>query len=167
MGSRWRIRRIRAGPQSEPCGRVRSFPPVAPALWEPSGGFARGRTSTPIRTWSRARDERRLHARLAQLPTPIGPTVTACARRAFRGTRVVARRNARFRFVVVDHTVRPSPAVPSREGTPTGHDQPPTSGSEPTRGRTREAIHTLGALPRGRCCGPMRTHTPLAPRSRG
>ncbi len=28
-----------------------------------------------------------------------------------------------FHFVVVDHTVRPSPAVPSREGTPAGHDQ--------------------------------------------
>ena len=38
--------------------------------------------------------ERRLQARLAQQPTPTGPTVAACARRAFRGTRVVARRNA-------------------------------------------------------------------------
>ena len=38
--------------------------------------------------------ERRLQARLAQLPMPIVPTATACARRAFRGTRVVARRNA-------------------------------------------------------------------------
>ena len=66
--------------------------------------------------------ERRLQARLAQLPMPTNPTAAACARRAFRGTRVVARRNALLRFVV-DHTVRPSPAVPSREGTPTGHDQ--------------------------------------------
>ena len=31
---------------------------------------------------------------LAQPPTPNGPTAAACARRAFRGTRVVARRNA-------------------------------------------------------------------------
>ena len=38
--------------------------------------------------------ERRLQARLAQPPTPNGPTAAACARRAFRGTRVVARRNA-------------------------------------------------------------------------
>jgi len=38
---------------------------------------------------------RRLQARLAQPPMPIGPTAAACARRAFRGTRVVARRNAR------------------------------------------------------------------------
>ena len=38
--------------------------------------------------------ERRLQARLAQQPPPIVPTVVACARRAFRGTRVVARRNA-------------------------------------------------------------------------
>ena len=28
-----------------------------------------------------------------------------------------------FRCVAVDHTVRPSPAVPSREGTPARHDQ--------------------------------------------
>ena len=32
-------------------------------------------------------------------------------------------RCVRLRFVVVDHTVRPTPAVPSREGTPAGHDQ--------------------------------------------
>ena len=38
--------------------------------------------------------ERRLQARLAQPPMPIVPTAAACARRAFRGTRVVARRNA-------------------------------------------------------------------------
>ena len=38
--------------------------------------------------------ERRLQARLAQQPPPNVPTVAACARRAFRGTRVVARRNA-------------------------------------------------------------------------
>ena len=38
--------------------------------------------------------ERRLQARLAQQPMPIVPTAAACARRAFRGTRVVAQRNA-------------------------------------------------------------------------
>ncbi len=38
--------------------------------------------------------ERRLQARLAQQPMPTNPTGNACARRAFRGTRVVARRNA-------------------------------------------------------------------------
>ena len=37
--------------------------------------------------------EHRLQARLAQQPTPTVPTVAACAKRTFRGTRVVARRN--------------------------------------------------------------------------
>ena len=76
---------------------VRSVRPVAPALQERSGGFARGRASTPIRTGPRAR-ERRLQARLAQQPPPSVSTVAACARRAFRGTRVVARRNAPSRL---------------------------------------------------------------------
>ena len=38
--------------------------------------------------------EHRLQARLAQQPMPLVPTGNACAKRAFRGTRVVARRNA-------------------------------------------------------------------------
>ena len=37
-----------------------------------------------------------------------------------------------FRFVVVDHTVRPNPAVPSREGTPPGHDQHRRPARNPT-----------------------------------
>jgi len=64
-----------------------------PRRWgERRGGFARGRASTPIRTWS-ARA-------IAPPPGSPGaatdtdrPTVAACARRAFRGTRWVARRN--------------------------------------------------------------------------
>ena len=54
--------------------------------------------------------ERRLQARLAQLPTPLVPTVAACARRAFRGTRVVARRNA----LSLRHRRPHRPAQPGR-----------------------------------------------------
>ena len=138
VGSRWRIRRFRTGPQSEPRGHVsstrspvagvalasegvRSVPPVTPALHSGAEDSRAAERQRPSGRGPRAR-ERRLQARLAQQPKPIGPTVAACARRAFRGTRVVARRNVLFRFVV-DHTVRPRPAVPSRERTPAGHDQ--------------------------------------------
>ena len=54
--------------------------------------------------------ERRLQARLAQLPTPLVPTAAACARRAFRGTRVVARRNA----LSLRHRRPHRPAQPGR-----------------------------------------------------
>ena len=67
MGSRWLIRRFRTGPQSEPpwarflhpcsgsrrCAGVRRRPQRAascPGVAQRSGGFARGRASTPIRT---------------------------------------------------------------------------------------------------------------------
>ena len=66
MGSRWRIRRLRTGPQSEPRGHIsftrsgsrrsagvrrRPQPSAScPGVAQPSGGFARGRASTPLRT---------------------------------------------------------------------------------------------------------------------
>ena len=139
MGSRWLIRRFRTGPQSEPRGHVsstrspvagvrlasegvRSVPAVTPALPQRSGGFARGRASTPIRTWS---------ARARAPPTgALGATTDTDRphRRRVRQTSLPRHSSGRstqrpFHFVVVDHTVRPSPAVPSREGTPAGHDQ--------------------------------------------
>ena len=108
MGSRSLIRRFRTGPQSEPRGHstrspvadvalafegVRSLPPVAPALHSGAEDSRAAERQRPSGRGPRAR-ERRLQARLAQLPTPTVPTAAACARRAFRGTRVVARRNA-------------------------------------------------------------------------
>ena len=95
--------------------------PVCPGLAERRGGFARGRASTLIRTWS---------AR-ARAPPTGAPGATTVAyrphRRRVRQTSLPRHSGCRsterpLRFVV-DHTVRPSPAVPSREGTPTGHDQ--------------------------------------------
>ena len=65
----------------------------APALRsgaEDSRAAERQRSSGP---GPRAR-EHRLQARLAQQPMPSVPTAAACARRTFRGTLVVARRNA-------------------------------------------------------------------------
>ena len=110
MGSRWLLRRFRTGPQSEPRGHVsstrspvagvalasegiRSVPPVTPALHSGAEDSRAAERQRPSGRGPRAR-ERRLQARLAQQPTPTGPTAAACARRAFRGTRVVARRNA-------------------------------------------------------------------------
>ena len=110
MGSRWLIRRFRTGPQSEPRGHVsstrspvagvglasegvRSVPPVTPALHSGAEDSRAAERQRPSGRGPRAR-ERRLQARLAQQPTPTVPTAAACARRAFRGTRVVARRNA-------------------------------------------------------------------------
>ena len=96
--------------------------PVCPGLAEPSGGFARGRASTPIRTWS---------AR-AIAPPPGSPGAATDAdqphRQRVRQTSLPRHSGCRsterpFRCVVVDHTVRPSQAVPSREGTPVRHDQ--------------------------------------------
>ena len=88
-----------------------------PGVAERSGGFARGRASTPIRTWS---------AR-ARAPPPGSPSATTATDRPHgrrvRQTSLPRHSSCRsterpFRFVVVDHTVRPSPAVPSREGYP-------------------------------------------------
>ena len=110
MESRWRIRRCRTGPQSEPRGHVsstrspvagvrlasegvRGVPPVTPALHSGAEDSRAAERQRPSGRGPRAR-ERRLQARLAQQPPVIVPTVAACARRAFRGTRVVARRNA-------------------------------------------------------------------------
>ena len=110
MGSRWLIRRFRTGPQSEPRGHVsstrspvagvglasegvRSVPPVTP-LHSGAEDSRAAERQRPSGRGPRAR-ERRLQARLAQQPTPTVPTLAACASRAFRGTRVVARRNAR------------------------------------------------------------------------
>ena len=67
---------------------------LGPGVAERIGGFARGERQRPSGRGPRAR-EHRLQARLAQQRTPPVPTVGACAKRAFRGTRVVARRNAR------------------------------------------------------------------------
>ena len=96
--------------------------PVCPGLAEPSGGFARGRASTPIRTWS-ARA-------IAPPPGPPGAATDADQphRQRVRQTSLPRHSGCRsterpFRCVVVDHTVRPSQAVPSREGTPVRHDQ--------------------------------------------
>ena len=79
-----------------------------PGVAQRSGGFARGRASTPIRTWpARA---------IAPPPGSPGattatarPQVAACARRAFRGTPVVARRNA-----LSDSSSSTTPSGPAR-----------------------------------------------------
>ena len=149
MGSRWLIRRFRTGPQSEPRGHVSSpRSPVAgvplasyPGVAERSGGFARGRASTPIRTWSpRAR---------APPPGSSGATTDTDRPHTRRGRQTSLPRHSScrstqrpFHFVVVDHTVRPSPAVPSREGTPAGHDQH----RRPARNPPRRPDHTRPSL---------------------
>ena len=98
--------------------RSASCPGVAGAGPEDSRAAERQRPSGrgPRARW------RRLQARLAQPPMPIGPTAAACARRAFRGTRVVARRNARSGSSSITSS---GPARPFRlaRGTPDGHDQ--------------------------------------------
>ena len=128
MGSRWFIRRFRTGPQSEPCGHVSStrdpvagvrlasegvgsLPPVAPALHNGAEDSRAAERQRPSGRGPRAR-EHRLQARLAQLPKPTIPTVAACARRAFRGTLVVARRNALAGSSST--TTPPGPARPFR-----------------------------------------------------
>ena len=75
------------------CVGVRNVPPGAPASRCGAEDSRAAERQRPSGRGPRAR-ERRLQARLAQQPTPSVPTVAACARRAFRGTRVVARRNA-------------------------------------------------------------------------
>ena len=86
-------RRLRNGDTPNPAA-VRSVPPVARALHNGTEDSRAAERQRPSGRDLRAR-EHRLQARLAQQLTPSGPTVGACARRAFRGTRVVARRNAR------------------------------------------------------------------------
>ena len=125
MGSRWLIRRFRTGPQSEPRRHVsstrspvagvalasegvRNLPPVAPALHSGAEDSRAAERQRPSGRGPRAR-EHRLQARLAQQPTPTSPTVAACARRAFRGTRVVARRN-----VLADSSSTTTPSGPAR-----------------------------------------------------
>ena len=83
----------RAGGLCRRCAGVRSVPPGAPASRSGAEDSRAAERQRPSGRSPRAR-ERRLQARLAQQPTPSVPTVAACARRAFRGTRVVARRNA-------------------------------------------------------------------------
>ena len=65
----------------------------APALRSAAEDSRAAERQRPSGRRPRAR-ERRLQARLAQQPMPIIPTAAACASRAFRGTRGVARRNA-------------------------------------------------------------------------
>ena len=139
MGSRWRIRRFRTGPQSEPRGHVsstcapvagvapasegvRSVSPVTPALHSGAEDSRAAERQRPIRTGS---------AR-AIAPPPGSPGATTDTDRPHgrrvRQTSLPRHSSGRstqrpFHFVVVDHTVQPSPAVPSREGTPAGHDQ--------------------------------------------
>ena len=96
-----------------------SRPPGAPALR--SGGFARGQRQRPAERGPRAR-WRRLQARLAQQPTPTGPPSprapdepSAALEWSLDRTPSSIRRRRPHRPA--------QPAVPSREGTPTGHDQ--------------------------------------------
>ena len=87
--------------------RPQTNAPVCPGLADPSGGFARGRASTPMRTWS---------AR-AMAPPPGSPGAATDTdrptRRRVRQTSLPRHSSGRsterpLRFVVVDHTVRPS-----------------------------------------------------------
>jgi len=84
--------RLRNGDTPNPAA-VRSVPPVARVLHSGTEDSRAAERQRPSGRDLRAR-EHRLQARLAQQLTPPGPTVGACASRAFRGTRVVARRNA-------------------------------------------------------------------------
>ena len=159
MGSRWLIRRFRTGPQSEPRGHfsstrspvagvalasegVRSVSPVTPALHGGAEDSRAAERQRPIRTWS---------AR-AIAPPPGSPGATTDTDRPHgrrvRQTSLPRHSSCRsterpFRFLV-DHTVRPRPAVPSREGTPAGHDQHrrparPAVGLSPRLRRDRSA----------------------------
>ena len=177
MGSRWLIRRFRTGPQSEPRGHVsstrspvagvrlasegvRSVPPVTPALHSGAEDSRAAERQRPSGRGPRAR-ERRLQARLAQQPTPTVPTLAAGARRAFRGTRVVARRNA-----LSTASSSTTPSGPARPFRLARVRRPGMTNTDVRRGTTQEtgphkAFSTLGALPRARCRGPTRTRTPM------
>ena len=162
MGSRWRIRRFRTGPQSEPRGHVsstrapvagvalasegiRGLPPVGPALGSGAEDSRAAERQCPSGRGPRAR-EHRLQARLAQQPTPTVPTVVACARRAFRGTRVVARRNALSRS--------------SSSTTPSGPARPLRLASVPRPGMTNTDVR-LGTHPGARTGRGSITDRPL------
>ena len=164
MGSRWRIRRFRTGPQSEPRGHVSStrapvagvalaseglgsLPPLAPALRSGTEDSRAAERQRPSGRGPRAR-EHRLQARLAQQPTPTVPTVVACARRAFRGTRVVARRNALSRSS--SSTTPSGPARPlrlARVPRPGMTNTDVRLGTYPGD-RTRQGIPAVGLSPR-------------------
>ena len=162
VGSRWRIRRFRTGPQSEPRGHVsstrapvagvalasegiRGLPPVGPALGSGAEDSRAAERQCPSGRGPRAR-EHRLQARLAQQPTPTVPTVVACARRAFRGTRVVARRNALSRS--------------SSSTTPSGPARPLRLASVPRPGMTNTDVR-LGTHPGARTGRGSITDRPL------
>jgi len=138
VGSRWRIRRFRTGPQSEPRGHVsstrspvagvalasegvRSVPPVTPALHsraEDSRAAERQRPSGHVRAHESAASRRawRNNRNRSGPRSPRAPDEpSATLEWSLDGTS-----SSGF---VVDHTVRPRPAVPSRERTPAGHDQ--------------------------------------------
>ena len=164
MGSRWLIRRFRTGPQSEPRGHVssarspvagvalapegvRSVPPVTPALRGGAEDSRAAERQRPSGRGPRVR-ERRLQARLAHQPTPTGPTAAACARRAFRGTRVVARRNALSRSS--SSTTPSGPARPlrlARVPRPGMTNIDVRLGTHPGD-RTRQGIPAVGLSPR-------------------
>ena len=164
MGSRWLIRRFRTGPQSEPRGPVsstrssvagvalasegiRGLPPVAPALDSGAEDSRAAERQRPSERGPRAR-EHRLQARLAQQPTPSVPTAAACARRAFRGTRVVARRNALYRSS--SSTTPSGPARPlrlARVPRPGMTNTDVRLGTHPGD-RTRQGIPAVGLSPR-------------------
>ena len=75
---------------------------------------------------------------MAQQSTPTGPTAAACARRAFRGTRVVARRNA--------PSTSSSSTTPSRQARPFRLARVPRPGMTNTdvQGAHREAAQGRG-----------------------
>jgi len=91
--------RLRLREANRCCGTV-CRRPVRPQTTRHSAPALRGRAEDsraaerqrPSGRGPRAR-EHRLQARLAQQPMPTNPTLAACARRAFRGTQGVARRN--------------------------------------------------------------------------
>ena len=121
---------------------VRSVPPGAPASRSGAEDSRAAERQRPSGRGPRAR-ERRLQARLAQQPTPSVPTVDACARRAFRGTRVVARRNAL--------------AGSSSSTTPSGPTRPFRLARVPRPGMTNTDVRDV--MPRrraGRPAGPWR-----------
>ena len=118
---------------------------LGPGVAEPSGGFARGERQRPSGRGPRAR-EHRLQARLAQQPTSTSPTVAACARRAFRGTRVVARRNA-----LADSSSTTTPSGPARPLRLARVPRPGMTNTDVRLGthrgdRNRKALATLGTF---------------------
>ena len=133
----WRLCRRCAGVRRRPQRSARS--PASRSEAEDSRAAERQR---PSGRGPRAR-ERRLQARLAQQPTPSVPTVAACARRAFRGTRVVARRNAL--------------AGSSSSTTPSGPTRPFRLAKVPRPGMTNTDVRdVIPGRRAGRHAGPWR-----------